>query len=136
VPAYLEACSVRTGAQSSTNQAFPSGVNPSGGFHKYEISWVPPASINNPGVAKGTEMRFNDQLLNAPPLYSAINPQSVLISHWTNNDPNGSGVPPNEDSSVILKRVTAYYDRPTKTATGTSVSQDTCKREKACKVYL
>ncbi|KAJ9098999.1 hypothetical protein QFC20_005817 [Naganishia adeliensis] len=125
-----------TGAQSATSQKFPSGVNPSVGFSKYSIAWYPPASINNPGIDKNTYMAFNDQPLNAPPKYSAVNPQVVSFSHWCNADTKWAGLPPNEDSSVIIKRVVAYYDRPIKMATGIGISRDTCKRENACKVYM
>lgn len=81
-------------------------------------------------------MAFNNQPLNAPTEYSAVNPQAISFSHWCNADMNWAGLPPNEDSSVIIKRVVAYYDKPIKGASGYGIARDTCKREKACKVYL
>jgi hypothetical protein len=81
-------------------------------------------------------MRFNGEQLNSPPKYTAVNPQVIAFSLWTNADISWGGLPPTQDAYVIIKRVVAYYDRPIKMATGTGVSRDTCKREKACKVSI
>lgn len=117
-----------------TSQPFPSSVNPTTDFHRYSISWFPSTSSNNP--SKMTELRFDGKLLAAPTEYASVNPQVIAFSHWCNADTTWAGLPPMQDAYVTIKRVVAYYDRPIRMATGTDVSKDTCKREKACKVTI
>lgn len=81
-------------------------------------------------------MRFDNQELNAPAQYPAVNPQVIAIPHWNDADVNWSGLPPMQDAYLTVKRVVAYYDKPSKLATGTGVFRDSCNREKACLVVV
>jgi hypothetical protein len=130
----LYTCSDGTPSPAGSSSAFPAGIDPSQAFHTYSISWFPSTSTNNP--SKITEMRFNGNLLNAPRLYSSVNPSSLILNHWTSADPRFSAGPPTQDAVIYVKKVVAYYDKPARMETGTGVFKDTCSRATACKVAI
>ncbi|KAJ9105027.1 hypothetical protein QFC19_003658 [Naganishia cerealis] len=95
------------------------------------INWDP----NN--TARRTEMRLDGNLLNSPQNFPSINPSVLILNHWTNADGRWSAGPPAQDAHMTIKKVTAYYDKPAKMATGTGIlKQETCNRALACKVTV
>lgn len=127
----------RDGAKSGegSDQPFPTGVDPSKGYHKFEIAWYPTTSDSNP--PRLTKYRFDGKLLtNAPKRYPSVNPSVLVLNHWSNSDPRWSAGPPAQDAIMYVKKIVAYYDKPERMATGTGVLKGTCDRAMACKVTV
>lgn len=132
---FTDFLSSRDGVRSSTSQAFPTGVDPSKGYHTFSIDWFPSTSSNNP--TKPTEIRFDGALVKSPKIYSSLNPSTLLINNWSNADPRWSAGPPTQDAVMFVKKVVAYYDKPERMATGTGVLKGSCMdRARACKVMV
>lgn len=124
----------RTGAKWYGNQPFPTGVDPSTGFHTYSIAWFPTSSISN--TPRLTEYRFDGQMINRPGGFPSLNPSSLLFNHWTNADGRWSGGPPTKEVYMTIKKVVAYYDKPAKIATGTGILKGSCTKAQACRVTV
>lgn len=135
----LPLCLCSNHSMSTTkNKLFPSNVDPSTGYFRYEIDWFPTTSNSN--APKMTEYYFDGKpLAEKPNNYASVNPSYFIINHWTNG-PNGwTGGPPKQNAVMTIKRATLYYDSVTPLPVGSTskVSKDaTCTKETACKVKL
>ncbi|KAJ9118467.1 hypothetical protein QFC24_006115 [Naganishia onofrii] len=125
----------QNGAKAYSSQAFPAGIDPSKAFHTYSIAWYPTSSDSN--EPRRTEMRLDGNIINSPQYFPSVNPSVLIFNHWTNADWRWSAGPPAQDAYMTIKKLTAYYDKPAKMATGTGVlKQGSCSREQACRVTV
>ncbi|KAJ9108678.1 hypothetical protein QFC20_003377 [Naganishia adeliensis] len=122
-------------------KAAPFPVDPSQDFHRlsprqYTISWFPDTCIGAVNTARATEYRFDGAVLSGPTLYSSTHPARMMINQFTNADKAWSAGPPKTDAVMIVKKVVAYYDKPTKLAEGACPIRGDCDPSISCKVTI
>jgi hypothetical protein len=141
-----------TGKRDNRVVAYP--ADPTQGFHKvcqvriplvgiatdldpqYSLSWYPDTCTGAINTARATEFRFDGALQSGPALYSSTHPARMVINHYTTADKTWGAGPPATDAVMIVKKVVAYYDKPTKVAEGACPIRGDCDPSISCKVTI
>jgi hypothetical protein len=103
---------------------------------QYSISWFPDTCTGAVNTARTTEYRYDGAVLSGPPLYSSTHPSRMMINQFTNADKAWSAGPPKTDAVMIVKKVVAYYDKPTKLGEGACPIRGDCDPSISCKVTI
>ncbi|KAI7855739.1 concanavalin A-like lectin/glucanase domain-containing protein [Circinella umbellata] len=93
-------------ASNLTNDKHTLPFDPTSAFHEYRFDWTPEDVTY---YLDGEEAnRINQNIPDAP--------GRVLINHWTDGNPNYSGLPPAQDATLSLANLTLFFNSSEATA--------------------
>jgi hypothetical protein len=114
----------------------PFNADPTTAFHTFAIGWFPKTCAGQVNSARGTAYRYDGAIMQGPVKFPSIHPSRLIINLWSNGDVYFSAGPPARDAVVTIKKVTAYYDRPTKIDNGACIVPSGCGAVAPCSVNI